>query len=132
MKPRWHPGLSTGDAALDAYQRELFARFGDLLDAARAGRSGEEVGRLLGFLEEYVHGHLAAEEALMERRAYPHTEAHRLEHERLAEDLLGLLQAYLSEGATPPLLVRVNGRVAAWLREHVFRADRALADFLGA
>lgn len=130
MAISWDPSLAVGVPAIDRQHVELFDRLDRLLEAARAGRSAAEVGRLLGFLEDYVVTHFGAEEGLMEARGYPELAAHRAEHARFADDLAALLREFLDDGATTLLVVHVNARVTAWLREHIYRADQALGRFL--
>jgi hemerythrin len=130
MAISWDPSLATGNEEIDRQHLELFARLDALLEGARSRRSVEEVGRLLGFLGDYVVTHFAAEEAVMRKHAYPDLEAHRAEHERFVADFSALLREYLSDGASLLLIVRVNARVTEWLREHIYRTDKALARFL--
>lgn len=131
MALSWDPSLTLGVPAIDGQHIELFQRLDALLEGARAGRSADEIGRMLGFLGDYVGTHFAAEEALMREYAYPDLAAHAAEHARFVEEFQALLREYLADGATLLLVLRVNARVTAWLREHIYRADKALAAFLG-
>jgi hemerythrin len=126
----WDPDLSVGVEAIDAQHRELFARIDRLLEALRERQGGAEVARLLHYLAEYVLAHFSSEEKLMLERAYPHYDAHRQEHLRFVRELEALRSEHDREGPTTVLLVRVTNRVTAWLREHIYRADRDLAAFL--
>jgi hemerythrin len=130
MAISWDPSLATGNAEIDQQHVELFSRLDALLEGARSKRSVEEVGRLLGFLGDYVVTHFAAEEAVMRKHAYPDLQAHRAEHERFVGDFSALLREYLADGASLLLIVRVNARVTDWLRDHIYRTDKALARFL--
>jgi hemerythrin len=124
------PLLLTGDDHLDAQHRELFRRIGELLEASRARRSRDEVGRLLDFLGDYVVHHFADEEALMASAAYPGLEAQRAEHQRFVKDFAALYEEYKGDGPGPLFVIRVENRVTAWLREHIYRTDRALGEWL--
>ncbi|BDG04224.1 bacteriohemerythrin [Anaeromyxobacter oryzae] len=130
MAITWDPSLAIGVDEIDRQHVELFDRLDRLLEAARAGKTADEVGRLLGFLGEYVVEHFGAEEALMRARGYPGLAEHRAEHERFVAEFSALLQEYLADGATLLLVVRVNARVTAWLREHIYRTDKAVGAFL--
>ncbi len=126
----WDPDLSVGVEAIDAQHQELFARIDRLLDALRERHGAAEVGRLLEYLGEYVLAHFSSEEKLMLERAYPHYDAHRQEHQRFIREFGALRAEHAKEGPTVVLLIRVTNRVTAWLREHIYRADRELAAFL--
>ena len=42
-----------------------------------------------------------------------------------------LFQAeFLRDGPTPSLIIRVNTQLTGWLRSHIYRTDRSMADFL--
>lgn len=130
MAITWDPTLALGHDDIDAQHLELFARLDALLEGARGGRSVEEVGRLLGFLGDYVVTHFQAEEALMRKHGYPALDAHRAEHEKFVADFSALLREYLADGASLLLIVRVNARVTEWLRDHIYRTDKALGRYL--
>lgn len=132
MAISWDPTLALGVPEIDGQHLELFTRLDAMLEAARSGRTAEEVGRLLGFLGDYVNDHFGAEEALMTVNQYPGYEAHKAEHERFVADFGALLREYLADGASLLLVVRVNARVTEWLRDHIYRTDKALAQFLTA
>jgi hemerythrin len=126
----WDPSLTIGVPEIDRQHAELFDRLDHLLEAARTGQTTEEVGKLLGYLGDYVVEHFGAEEALMRTRGYPGLEAHELEHRRFEQEFQALLREYLDDGATLLLVVRVNAKVTAWLSDHIYRTDKALAAFL--
>ena len=52
MAIEWTKDLETGVALIDEQHKELFDRVNKLLAASSQGRGKEEVGSLLGFLEE--------------------------------------------------------------------------------
>jgi hemerythrin len=126
------PLLLTGIDEIDGQHRELFARIGALLEASRSGRSREEVVRLLEFLGSYVVDHFAVEERIMEEAGYPRLGGHRAEHLQFMKELAILRHELKSEGPTKLFVIRVGNRVTEWLREHIYRTDRILADWLKA
>jgi len=130
MAYMWDPGLTVGVRPIDAQHKELFQRIEELLVALRAQKGKEESTRLMDFLSDYVVQHFGAEEKLMKEHAYPKMAAHLAQHERfiaLFSELKGELQA---KGTTLSLALRINTEVGNWLREHILRVDRALAEFL--
>jgi hemerythrin len=124
------PLLLTGIDEIDAQHRELFARVGALLVAARTQRSREEVVRLLEFLGTYVVEHFASEERTMEAAGYPKYGGHRAEHLQFVKELSILRHELETEGPSHLFVIRVGNRVTEWLREHIYRTDRILADWL--
>lgn len=130
MAITWDPTLATGIAEIDQQHQELFRRLDALVEAIRGGRSRDEVGHTLTFLEDYASHHFAAEEAQMELRGYGGLGDHRAEHEGFRAELRALEAEYLRDGATASLIIRVNTHLTGWLRSHIHRTDRALAAFL--
>jgi hemerythrin len=126
----WDRNLETGDAEIDGQHRELFFRIDKLLAASRERRSREEVGQTLTFLGDYVVEHFAAEERKMELAGYPEIEAHRAEHARFVQEFGILYSEFKAEGPTTLFIIRVGNRVTGWLREHIYRTDRSLVEFL--
>ncbi|HEX7489485.1 MAG TPA: bacteriohemerythrin [Anaeromyxobacteraceae bacterium] len=132
MALTWDTTLVMGVPALDEQHQELFQRVDALLDAIRRGSSREEVGRTLSFVCDYVQTHFAAEEALMLESGYPALSDHKAQHDAFAHDLAALEAEHRRNGPSPSLILRVNARISGWLRDHIYRADRALAEHLRA
>lgn len=132
MSLEFNPILLTGVDEIDAQHRELFQRIGQLLDASRHRRSRDEVVRLLEFLGGYVVDHFAAEERTMEEAGYPKLEGHRAEHRQFVKELEILRHELKSEGPSNLFVIRVGNRVTEWLREHIYRTDRTLGEWLKA
>lgn len=122
--------LVTGHPGIDAQHRELFARVGALLDSSRQRRSRDEVARMLDYLGDYVVTHFALEEQVMAETGYAGLEAHRAEHQRFVKEFAALYEEFKVEGPGPLFVIRVGNRITAWLREHIYRTDRALGEFL--
>jgi hemerythrin len=122
--------LLTGVELIDTQHRELFARVGALLVAAKTHRSQDEVVRLLEYLGSYAVEHFGAEEGLMESVGYPRLGGHRAEHIQFMKELSILRHELKTEGPTHLFVIRVGNRVTEWLREHIYRTDRILADWL--
>ena len=130
MSLEFDPVLLTGDDEIDAQHRELFDRIRTLLEASRNRRSREEVIRLLEFMGGYVVHHFACEEHRMEATGYPKIEGHRAEHRQLVKELEILRHELKSEGPSALFVIRVGNRVTEWLREHIYRTDRLLGEWL--
>ena len=126
------PILLTGVDDIDRQHREIFERVGALLDATRSRRSREEVIRTLEYLGSYAVDHFAAEEREMARTEYPKAEGHRLEHRQFVKELEVLRNELASEGPTALFVIRLGNRVTEWLREHIYRTDRLLGEWLRA
>jgi hemerythrin len=132
MAITWDDSLVMGVAELDRQHRELFTRLDALLEAIRRGSSRDEVSHTLTFLREYVAQHFAAEEELMRGLGFPGHDGHRDEHASFTRDFVGLEEEHRRDGASPSLVLRVNVWLTGWLREHIYRTDRQLGEFMKA
>ena len=126
----WDRTLETGDPEIDTQHRELFNRIDRLLEASRERRSRAEVTQTLEFLGDYVVQHFSAEEGMMITSAYPDVAAHQAEHRRFVQEFEALYKEFRSEGPSTLFVIRVGNRVTSWLREHIYRTDRQLAEWL--
>lgn len=124
------PVLLTGVEAIDAAHRELFDRVRALLEASRQHHGREEVIRLLEFLGGYAVDHFGYEERTMEETGYPRLEAHRTEHRQFLREIEILRHELKSEGPGRLFAIRVGNRVTSYLREHIYRTDRLLGEWL--
>lgn len=124
------PGLLTGIQEIDAHHRELFARVDRLLEESRTPRGQDEVLRLLEFLARYVVDHFTAEESRMAAGSYGGLEVHVAEHRQFERELDAIRRQVRSEGPSPLLVARVGHRMTEWLRDHIYRTDLAMAEWL--
>ena len=130
MSLEWQDTLNVGHPTIDAQHREIFSRFGSLLEACNQGRASESLQELFAFLDGYVQEHFAAEEELMARPAYPETDAHLAEHAVFTRRLASLKQELAATGITPLVLIRTNKTLIYWLTHHIRHVDSALGRFL--
>ena len=130
MDIEWSDALATGVNEIDNQHKEIFSRFGRLFTACSQGKGKDEVLVLLGFLDEYVKEHFAAEERLQLRHAYPEYAAHKAEHSRFIADVARLTSEMKAEGATLSLVIMTNKTLAAWLVQHIKKTDMAFATYV--
>ena len=130
MAIEWNEKLATGNNDIDNQHKELFRRFGNLLDACNQKKGKEEVCNLLVFLGVYVRTHFAAEEELQQCHNYPGYQAHKAQHESFIKDLGNLEEQLKVEGATLPLVIQTNQTMISWLINHISVSDKEMATFL--
>ncbi len=122
--------LETGYPEIDDPHRELFDHLDRLLAASRERRTREEVARMVSFLGDYVVHHFAAEERLMALSDDPEAGPHRAEHARFVREFGALSREFTRDGPSPDFIIRLVNRVTSWLRQHIYRTDRALVEHL--
>ena len=130
MTLQWDDSLSVGVEVIDTQHRELFRRFGALIDCCQEKRGEKEIIELLSFLDDYVVFHFAEEQKLMERYDYPGLEDHRREHESFVRRLKSLQQDLDSEGPTRTLVSRTIRILLNWIVKHIKSVDLEFGAFL--
>lgn len=130
MSLEWNDALAVGHPVIDAQHREIFKRFGALLEACNQGRAQESLQELFGFLDRYVKEHFSVEEELMTRHAYPARDQHLAEHRLFIDQLVMLRKELETSGITPLVLIRTNKALIYWLTHHIRTVDCHLGDFL--
>jgi hemerythrin len=126
---RWDAALALGHADIDAQHRELFRRFGALVQAMESG-DPHEVHVLFELLGEYVAKHFAAEERVMAQTRYPGANVHAAAHARFVREYAELRALHDANGATQGVAVKTRTWIGDWLRMHIAGVDQALARHL--
>jgi len=124
----WNQELLTGEAAIDAQHRELFALLQQLGDAITAGHGDEIVGRILEELIGYAAVHFQDEEALMARVGYPGITHQRAAHEAFAADATRMMNEWVA--GTGVASEDLYEYLYTWVAQHVETMDLLLARFL--
>ena len=126
----WTDDLATGVPEIDNQHKEIFNRFDKLFAACSAGRGKEEVLQLIGFLEDYIKEHFAAEEKLQLRYANPDYSSHKSQHSKFIAEVAQLSAAFRDEGATLPLVIQTNKTLSSWLVQHIAKVDAEFAAYI--
>jgi hemerythrin len=129
MGVTWDSSLALGHAEIDAQHREIFRRFGVLVEAMEGGRRAE-IGLLLDFLGEYAASHFAAEEKVMADVRYPGAGVHASAHARFVREYRDLRALYEENGGSQAVLVRARTWIDDWLHAHITGVDHSLARFM--
>lgn len=130
MALQWTPDMAVGVGVIDNQHKELFARFGKLLDAMSQGNGKDEMAATVKFLQDYVITHFGTEETMMARYAYPSTAAHRAEHSQFVQDFLEVKKQMESSAAGPVAMIATMKQLGAWLPKHIGGTDKQFGAFL--
>ncbi|MBC7951590.1 MAG: bacteriohemerythrin [Rhodospirillaceae bacterium] len=124
----WHEEYRVDVLRLDTQHRRLFEQANAIVDAVDCGRELSEVLSLMDAIAEYARYHFGEEEALMERYAYPETEAHRARHARLM-DMLAENRAQIEERGFAES-AGILTFLKEWLVNHICTEDRRYTSYL--
>jgi hemerythrin len=130
MAMQWTPDLSVGIKEIDDQHKELINRLNALGEAMMKGMGKDEIGRLLDFLGSYVVTHFGTEERYMAAHNYPASASHKLQHAQLVSDFKKFRAEFDQAGAKLTLVLGLNAKLIAWLKEHICGTDKLLGGFL--
>lgn len=125
----WTADLETGNEAIDAQHRSLFAMANELQSALDVDEPrGEVVADCVWQLADYVMQHFGDEEDLMAEAGYPELGVHRSMHEQLTGETVRITARFMND--EPVTAAELAPLVTRWLRTHIGEADKRFVDYL--
>ncbi len=125
----WSQEYASNIKVLDEDHKQLFALVGQLKQfVGKEVEPGRMTGAING-LSMYVDEHFVREERYMQSAGYPEFEAHKLEHEKLAQMIGGLSQ--LNERSPEKIdPAKVFAFLQDWLKNHILKIDMHYVPYL--
>lgn len=125
----WDNSLDVGVGAMNDEHKMILDAMNRIFDATQAGRTGEEIDRLVGRLGAICVKHFQDEEAYMASIGYPGLANHKMVHQ-------GLLERYARHAAE---IKAAGGRaddaffhfLRHWLRSHIKGIDIKYGEHAG-
>jgi len=124
----WSNDIAVGNSLIDGDHQKLIKMINDFHDAMEQGRGNDVIGKVLNNLVIYTKEHFKREEAEMQRIKYPRLLAHKLEHDKLIDEI-AQLQASFASGKSM-LTIKISKFLRDWLLTHIMQTDKLLADAL--
>jgi hemerythrin len=118
---KWTPEYSVNIKTIDNQHQELVNMLNRLFVAVAQREGNKVIGGILEALRSYTKTHFSLEEQLMEQANYAELEAHKLEHQKLVEQLDQLCRKHLTEDK--PIYFEVLRFLKTWLKEHIMGVD---------
>jgi hemerythrin-like metal-binding protein len=122
----WNREVECGVDTIDDEHKELMGLMNATYAAMMSGEGTGNPGSLLDKVEALLRSHCAAEEEIMVKTAFPQTAGHQRTHREIL-DRFTLLRRSL-EGGRHDVGKEIFEHMAAYLRDHMLKADIALAD----
>jgi len=126
----WSHASLVGVQAMDDQHGILMDTLNEVRVQLLQGAAREAVGAKLEQLVEFTGMHFACEESLLERHGYPGLQVHRLEHQRLMNEIRQALDhtQHGQNGDLQPLLDFLR----RWYTVHVETQDHLYGEWLNA
>jgi len=119
----WNSRFETGNAVVDQDHKALIAQINALEDALKKGTAKEQLGQMIGFLNQYVRAHFAREESIMRAVKCPASGQNCTAHQALTAKLDGWVSRLNTGGATTSLVLEIYREASEWLRQHIVKVD---------
>lgn len=125
----WSESLSVGYRLLDTDHKRLIDLINKLHDAtAQQGHTPAAVLEALNALIDYTKAHFTHEETLMHKTGYPQYIPHKIEHDRLMQQVDDFRKRY--EAGQTGLSQENIVFLRTWLCDHIVKVDRFLGQWL--
>ena len=115
---------------IDRQHEELFRRLDLLLESCVSRNCSIEAANMMGYLDDYVITHFAAEEDLQRAHRYPDYESHCLMHAEFITSIEFAKREIAAKGVTDSVIQHVNQMLIEWFRQHVMELDRTMSSYL--
>ena len=99
-----------------------------LHDSMKDGKAKDVMAQLVGELAAYTDYHFKTEESFFEKYKYPEASTHKIEHDKLRDNVM-TLKSKLDKGETI-ITVEVLYFLKDWLRKHIMGSDKKYSAFL--
>jgi hemerythrin-like metal-binding protein len=127
MKPYivWKDFYSVSHPALDAEHRQIIETINDLYVAMNGPTDSTAKKRALERLVQYTQTHFANEEKIMQEAGYPDLAAHKVSHDGMKKQTLGL-RTHLTSVTAKDVLVFLK----KWWLDHIQGEDKNYAPYV--
>jgi hemerythrin len=119
-----------GDDTVDQQHRQLFAKYGAIMQASDAEITRDELLEMLNDIDSFARTHFATEEKILEDYSYPDLATHIDEHRQFSNTLTETRGKLAGEGTMSTILTATTRNLIRWLSKHVATTDVAAGDFI--
>jgi hemerythrin len=126
----WLPEYSIGVAEIDYQHKELLNLMNYIINHC-TGNKREE----MEFFDKTIDGaienlarHFSTEEKIMEKTNYPKYNEHKKEHDKLTEELTGMIEG-IKNGTIELKLAEIISFLKKWMLNHIPQYDREAKEY---
>ena len=120
----WRDEFSIGLPEVDQEHRALIATINRLQSEASSGASSQAIAERIGDIHSSVAAHFALEERRMVTLGYDQYIVHKLDHERLLDEILDIQDGVQASDRYDP--ERLGETLSRWFGEHFRTHDKWL------
>lgn len=124
----WNNSYSVNNLEIDNQHKKLVSLINGLHDAMGQGKSREVLGGIFNELVSYTKYHFKSEEDKMLNKKYPGFSAHRLEHQKLTNQVINLKQEF--DSGKVIISIELSNFLKDWLKSHILESDKQYVPFI--
>jgi hemerythrin len=124
----WKSEYSVQIPQIDAQHQRLFALAEELHTAMSQGKARTVLEQSLAALVDYTKAHFAAEEQFMKQYGYPEAGEHKVEHDKLAAQVLSMQERFRAGEKTLSISLMVF--LKNWLENHIAGSDQKYSAYI--
>jgi len=125
---QWNNSFSVKNVEIDNQHKKLVTLINQLHEAMGQGKSREVLGAIFNDLVTYTKSHFKFEENCMLDKKYLDYTAHRLEHQKLTNQVLKLKQEF--DSGKVVISIDLLNFLKDWLKNHILESDKKYVPFI--
>lgn len=129
MLLQWKKEFSVGVPSIDHEHQELIELINELYTKLESGQSDTTVTDFLGEIYAQISAHFALEEMMMREHRYDQYDEHKIDHERLLDDIRDMIDDYQDQRSVDDR--DLSSRLDSWFSRHFKTHDARLHRRLG-
>ena len=129
MLLQWKKEFSVGVPSIDHEHQELIELINELYTELESGQSDTTVTDFLGEIYAQISAHFALEEMMMREHRYDQYDEHKIDHERLLDDIRDMIDDYQDQRSVDDR--DLSSRLDSWFSGHFKTHDARLHRRLG-
>lgn len=128
MRMEWDESYDVGVTQFNDHHKKLFTYLNALLDTITKKRNERAIKEVLDGLLKYTKIHFTAEENLMLETGYPGYESHKIEHDKLASEVIDIYTRFNAGDQINFVTVLIF--LIDWLKNHIKKTDKSYSPYL--
>lgn len=124
----WKDSFSVTVPKYDNQHKKLITLINELHGAMSTGQGNAVLGKIFTELLNYTKTHFADEEAEFKKHSYPEYATHKLEHDKLTNEVVKLYNDFNSGRGS--LSIETMNFLRNWLQNHIVGTDKKYAAYL--
>ncbi|MFC1481414.1 bacteriohemerythrin [Candidatus Neomarinimicrobiota bacterium] len=126
----WNDDWNIGHPEIDEHHHKLVEMVQRLFGAIITVQGKDYVKEIFVELIEYTKYHFNREEEVFEEHGFDQLDHHKLQHQRIIQQVLDISEDIIAQGASEEITEEVYHFLKHWLADHIIKEDLKFKTFL--